>query len=44
MTRKTIAEYHAELEDLCQQVEDRVPRVPSFETILVEVTRVCIRV
>jgi len=31
MTRKTIAENRAELEDLCQQVEDRVPGAPSFE-------------
>jgi hypothetical protein len=31
MTRKTIAEYRAEWEDLRQQVEDRVPRAPSFE-------------
>jgi hypothetical protein len=31
VTRKTIAEYRAELENLRQQVEDRVPRAPSFE-------------
>jgi hypothetical protein len=31
MARKTIAEYRAELEDLRQQVEDRVPRAASFE-------------